>query len=119
MESINFHYHSKILYLIKLLKKLGNNFYLSWFDLGVAAFILVQEGNNDAAIAVIENLKSYHPESAHVANFSASVLEMIGNNNALKEYQRTLELVNKYNLHPNFVHKSSINEAIKRLTKSE
>ncbi len=101
-------------------KKLGNHFYPSWFDLGVAAFALVREGQQNAALVLMEKLKQYHPDNAHIANFSASVFEMTGNNaNAMKEYKRTLELVNKNNLHPNSLHKSRVEEAIKRIKKQD
>ncbi len=99
-------------------KMLGSRFYPAWFDLGVAAFTLTQEGRGDAAIALLENLNSYHPENAHVASFLASVFEMNGHNQeALREYERALAIVKKQKLHPNIVHKGSLEEGATRLRK--
>ncbi len=96
--------------------ELANRFYPSWFDLGVAAFILVQEGQGEAAVTLLENLKSHHPGSAHVANFTASVYEINGQNReALLEYERALEIVKREGLHPNMVHKKSLEEGVARL----
>ncbi len=97
-------------------KTLGSRFYPSWFDLGVAAFTLTQEGLGDEAISLLENLKPYHPTSAHVANFSATVLEINGHaEEALLEYERALEIVRQHDMHPNVVHKKTIEDGVARL----
>jgi len=72
---------------------LGMRFQPAWFDLGVAAFTLTQDGHGAAAMAVINNLKSYYPQNGHVANFAASVFEMNERyEEALLEYERAIEI---------------------------
>ena len=87
----------------------------SWFDLGVAAFTLTQEGNGDAAIALMNNLKSFYPRYGHVANFAASVFEMNERyEEALREYERAIEIVTEQKLHPNTLHKGSLESGAER-----
>ncbi len=95
---------------------LGMRFQPSWFDLGVAAFTLTQEGHGDAAITLMSNLKSYYPQSGHVANFAASVFEMNERyEEALREYERAIEIVTEQNLHPNTLHKGSLESGAERM----
>ncbi len=97
---------------------LGMRFHPSWFDLGVVAFTLTQEGHGGAAIALMNNLKSFYPQNGHVANFRASVFEMNERHEeALREYERTIEIVNKQGLHPNRLHKGSLESGVERLRK--
>ena len=103
---------------------LGMRFQPAWFDLGVVAFTLTQEGHSDAAIALMNNLKSYYPQSGRVANFAASVFEMNERyEDALREYERAIEIVTEQNLHPNTLHKDSLESGAERvreqLAKSE
>ncbi len=96
--------------------ELGSRFYPAWFDLGVAAFILTQEGLGDAAMALMERLEGHHPDSAHIASFAASVYEINGQNRkALLEYERALEIVERKGLHPNVVHRGSLDEGAARM----
>ncbi len=61
---------------------------------GLVAFKLTQEGHGDAAMVLINNLKSYYPQNGHVANFAASVFEMNElYEEALREYERAIEIV--------------------------
>ncbi|MCP4124910.1 MAG: alpha/beta hydrolase [Bacteroidetes bacterium] len=95
---------------------LGERFHPSWFDLGVAAFTLTQEGHGDAAIELLDNLKTHYPQSGHVASFSASVFEMNGRyEEALGEYERAIEIVDEQNLHPNTIHKGNLESGIERM----
>ena len=95
---------------------LGPRFQPAWFDIGVTAFALTQEGNGDAAMTVIENLKIHYPNSAHVASFGASIFEMNGHyEKALNEYERSLVLVIKQKLHPNMVHKGKLERGVERM----
>ncbi len=90
----------------------------AWFDLGVAAFTLTQEGHGDAAIELINNLKSFYPQNGHVASFAASVYEMNERyEEALQEFERTLEIVTEQKLHPNTLHKGDIESGIERVGK--
>lgn len=95
---------------------LGSRFQPAWFDIGVTAFTLTQEGNGDAAITVLENLKTHYPNSAHVASFAALVFEMNGlYEKALNEYERSLALVIEQKLHPNVVHKGKLERGVVRM----
>jgi predicted alpha/beta superfamily hydrolase len=103
---------------------LGMRFQPAWFDLGVVAFTLTQEGHGDAATALINNLISYYPQNGHVANFAASVFEMNERyEEALQEYERAIEIVMEQNLHPNTLHLGSLESGAERvrenLAKSE
>ncbi len=95
---------------------LGMRFQPSWFDLGVVAFTLTQEENGDAAMALINNLKSFYPRNAHVANFAASVFEMNERyEEAPREYERAIEIVAEQKLHPNTLHKGSLESGAERV----
>ncbi len=95
---------------------LGMRFQPSWFDLGVVAFTLTQEGHGDAAMVLINNLKSYYPQNGHVANFAASVFEMNERyEEALREYERAIEIVTEQKLHPNTLHKGSLESGAERV----
>jgi predicted alpha/beta superfamily hydrolase len=95
---------------------LGMRFQPSWFDLGVAAFTLTQEEHGDAAIALMDNLKSYYPKNGRVANFAASVFEMNEQyEEALQEYERAIEIVTEQKLHPNTLHKGSLERGAERV----
>ncbi len=103
---------------------LGIRFQPAWFDLGMVAFTLTQEAHGNAAIAVINNLQSFYPRNGHVANFAALVYEMNGKYKESKhEYKLALEIITEQNLHPNTIHKGSIESGLKRvnelLSKSE
>ncbi len=96
---------------------LGIRFHPSWFDIGVVALSLAQQ-NNKAAIAIINNLKFYYPENGHVANFAAMVFESdMQYVEALKEYERAIEIVKEQNLHPNSIHMEDLESGIKRIQK--
>ncbi len=58
-------------WFVKKSDVLGMRFHPSWFDLGVVSFTLTQEGHGDAAIGLINKLKSHYPQEGHVANFAA------------------------------------------------
>ena len=95
---------------------LGMRFHPSWFDLGNVAFTLTQEGHGDAAIVLINNLKSYHPQNGYVASFAASVFEMNERyEEALREYERAIEIVTEQELHPNTLHKGSLESGAERM----
>ena len=77
---------------------------------------MTQEENGDAAIAILENLKTHYPNSAHVASFAAPVFEMNGHyEKALNEYKRGLALVIEQKLHPNMVHKGTLERGVERM----
>lgn len=94
----------------------GRVFHPSWFDLGVVSLTLTQEGHGEEAIAIIINLKYYYPQNAHIASFAASVFESNGQyKKALKEYERAIKIVTEQKLHPNTVHKRSLEIGAERM----
>ena len=96
--------------------RLGWRFHPAWFDMGVAAFALTRDGHGGAAIALIENLKTYYPDNAHVADFAASVYEQNGETaRAAEENARALALIEQYGLHPNALHRDRLDARADRL----
>ena len=95
---------------------LGMRFQPSWFDLGVVALTLSQEGHSDVAITVIDELKSYYPQNGHIASFAATVFEMNGQyRKALNEYERAIKIVNEQKLHPNTLHLGNLERGATRM----
>ena len=95
---------------------LGFRFHPSWFDLGVTALRLSRGEHGDAALALMEQLRGYYPDSAYVADFSGSVYENVGQlDDAAREMERTIELANEQRLHPNAVHTDRLERGLKRV----
>ena len=95
--------------------KLGMRFHPSWFDIGVVALSFTQQKNNDVSRAIIDNLITYYPDNGHVAHFSAMVYESDSNyTEAINEFERALEIVDNQNLHPNTIHRKSLESGIQR-----
>lgn len=97
-------------------RELGARFLPAWFDMGVAASALAREGNTAAAVAVVRNLRRYHPDNAHVASFAAGVYQAAGKTEkAATEYRRAIELAQAQGLHPNALHLDPIRERLSQL----
>lgn len=99
---------------------LGWRFLPSWFDLGIVALTLVNEGHEGAAQAVTEGLRAHQPGNAVVAEFSGRVFERSGDpSSAAAEYRRALRLVREQDLHPNAQHAGDLEAALERVEQGE
>ena len=95
---------------------LGWRFLPSWFDLGIVALTLVNQGHEDAALAVMQALREAYPDSAVVADFSGRVFERSGDTGlAREEYQRALRITREQDLHPNAMHEDGLIAALERV----
>lgn len=95
---------------------LGFRFQPAWFDMGVTAMGLSRNGHGEAALALIEELIGYYPESAYMADFAASVHENLDQDeDALREIKRAIALTREQNLHPNAMHLERLERARARL----
>lgn len=95
---------------------LGYRFQPAWFDLGVAAMKMTRAGHLKAALATMRHLSSYHPDSPHVAAFSAGVFEQSGQlAEAAAQYQRAINIARQHGLHPNEIHLARLQRGLERV----
>ena len=96
---------------------LGWRFLGSWFDLGIVALTLSRGENGASALAIMEELRKHHPDSAMVAEFSGLVFERTGHRDkAAGEFGRVMQLANEQGLHPNAVHLDRVQASLERVT---
>lgn len=100
--------------------KLGYRFHPPWFDMGVVALQLSRGDHQEAALALMAELRAYYPDSAFIADFSGSVYENVGQlDDAASEYARAIALTDEQDLHPNAMHKDRLERALARVRDGE
>jgi predicted alpha/beta superfamily hydrolase len=100
----------------KMEADLGFRFFPSWFDFGIVGIRLSTSGQPDAAIAVIERTRNYHPENANFAALAAQTYENAGElDKGVGEYQRAIQIAKRDRLHPNTIHLDRLNAGIERI----
>lgn len=92
----------------------------AWFDLGVAAMGMMRAGHADAALATMRHLRMHHPDSPHVASFSATVFEQSGRlAEAASEYERAMKITRQHGLHPNEIHLARLQRGLERVSAAQ
>ncbi len=95
---------------------LGFRFQPAWFDMGVLAMQLARDGRGEAALALIDQLLAFYPQSAYVADFSRAVNETLGRYEIAEgEAERAIALTRAQDLHPNAIHLERLERALDRL----